>query len=206
MDFVISNIHADLWIQATETHPFLKGCIDGTVSDAQFNTWLLQDYLFVKSFQKFSVSTTSDALPSHVSVLNSGLDALTDELKWFEEKLMERNINFIDATPLPTTEQYGDFLEEAVQQSYKIKASVLYVIERVYQLAWGNVLKTILLQGVNDHKYKEFAERWSNPLFVEYVDKLQEQANELTGDEGQKREWERRVLEQEVLFWDMALL
>ena len=39
------------WKNATR-HPFLEECKLGTIKPQQFNTWLVQDYLFVINFTR----------------------------------------------------------------------------------------------------------------------------------------------------------
>ena len=41
--------YSEQW-QAATVHPFLNECKLGTIKPKQFNTWLVQDYLFVVEF------------------------------------------------------------------------------------------------------------------------------------------------------------
>eukprot|EP00607_Mallomonas_marina_P009249 CAMPEP_0182417044 /NCGR_PEP_ID=MMETSP1167-20130531/1472_1 /TAXON_ID=2988 /ORGANISM="Mallomonas Sp, Strain CCMP3275" /LENGTH=102 /DNA_ID=CAMNT_0024590319 /DNA_START=361 /DNA_END=666 /DNA_ORIENTATION=+ len=72
--------------------------------------------------------------------------------------------------------KYIAFLVTATTLPYKLQATVLYTIERVYQLAWTNIHHETQKRG--DSMYGEFAERWGNTGFVEYVALLGRQAEE----------------------------
>ena len=41
------------WQSAT-IHPFLQQCQQGTITPSQFNTWLVQDALFVVTFTRMA--------------------------------------------------------------------------------------------------------------------------------------------------------
>ena len=71
--------------------------------------------------------------------------------------------------------------------------TALWVIERVYLLAWTSAAS-------DSTPFGEFVEHWSTPEFADYVAALGELAapdkhEDLVGD----------VLALEVAFWDMAL-
>ncbi|MGL4622630.1 MAG: TenA family transcriptional regulator, partial [Chroococcidiopsis sp.] len=54
--------HPQAWQEAT-IHPFLKQCQQGTIQPQQFNTWLVQDYLFVIDFTRFLARILAIAPP-----------------------------------------------------------------------------------------------------------------------------------------------
>ena len=73
----ICDWHQDLWAEASENHKFLQGCGDGSLSAAQFNTWLVQGALFDRSFGRFFralISNTENV--DDLALLNDGLEAL----------------------------------------------------------------------------------------------------------------------------------
>jgi hypothetical protein len=65
-------------------HPFLFACHDGTIKPAQFNRWLVQDYLFVTHFTRLAANLLVSAPVEHFDLILSGLAALQDELSWFK--------------------------------------------------------------------------------------------------------------------------
>ena len=64
--------NAELWLDASENHAFLVGCANGTVSESQFNTWLVQDYMYVTSFHHFLSAIMQDAPVVDDEILKSG--------------------------------------------------------------------------------------------------------------------------------------
>lgn len=56
------------WNEAT-VHPFFKQCKLGTIKPEQFNTWLVQDYLFVVEFTRLAARMLAVAPPEHFDIL-----------------------------------------------------------------------------------------------------------------------------------------
>lgn len=75
--------HQRAWDAALQ-HPFLKACQQGTITKPQFDTWLVQDYLFVKEFTRLAANLLTVAPHSDFDGLLGGLEALRDELRWFQ--------------------------------------------------------------------------------------------------------------------------
>ena len=82
--------HRHAWDLAVQ-HSFLNSCQQGTINRSQFNTWLVQDYLFVKEFTRLAANLLTVAPYCDYEVLLGGLEALRDELKWFQV----RNIQLV---------------------------------------------------------------------------------------------------------------
>lgn len=192
--------HAEVWHQAT-VHPFLIQCQTGTIRPAQFNTWLVQDYLFVTEFTRLVARVLAAAPTHHFDVLLSGLSALQDELIWFTQQAEARSLKL--ATPRQHTCQiYSDFMGSLVHSPYAVQAVALWAIEYAYNQGWQ-------LPGPMPQPYDEFADRWGNPGFTEYVKLLAQQANESleTASETTQQQAERaflRVASLEKDFWQMA--
>lgn len=193
----------DLWLQASENHTFLVGCADGTISTKQFNTWLVQDFIYVNSFHGFLESVMKSALTVDGDILKSGMVALNNELAWFKERGSERGLD-LSATPLPTTLKYKEFMQSMSTSNYSTQIVALYLIERVYQRAWTLVLE----RGGNDGMYSQFAINWGNKDFGEYVDQLElvaeREAKENVIDATELDLLFREIMNLEVMFWDMA--
>mmetsp|Transcript_27572 Transcript_27572/g.35820 ORF Transcript_27572/g.35820 Transcript_27572/m.35820 type:complete len:277 (-) Transcript_27572:150-980(-) len=195
-----------IWTECTEAHPFLRGCTDGSLKEDQFNTWLAQDYHFVKIFRHFVVEGVYTKAPeADKEVIRGGIEALNDELEWFQDKAKERGIeNLEDVAILDANIQYMNFLNELIEkESYKMLAAAFWAIEAVYQVAWAKVLKN----GVDE--YQPFAARWGNDGFGEYVSLLENQMNNSFENSTQKEQDHgvalvRRICELECGFWQMA--
>ena len=192
-----------LWLDASENHAFLRGCADGTVSSKQFDTWLVQDYMYVTSFHSFLDGIIKSAPVVDNEILNTGMVALNNELAWFRERAKERGLD-LDIAALPTTLRYKEFMKTMAPKDYSTHLIALYLIERVYQKAWSVVLE----RGGKDGAYSLFALNWGNKEFGEYVDQLEtiaERENtENKVDPGFLHSLFKEIMSLEIMFWDMA--
>ena len=193
--------YPELWLAATE-HPFLDQSADGSITPQQFNTWLIQDYHFVLDFTRLVAGCLMAAPPQDFDVLFDGLTALKDELNWFREKAAERGLDL--ATPRQgTCVTYCDMMLGLVDQPYAVQATVLWAIERAYNEAWQK-------PGQMVAPYGEFADRWGNAGFSEYVVLLANQTDRAlaaAADEATQtaaKDAFVRVAELEKDFWQMA--
>ena len=192
--------HAQAWHEAT-VHPFLEQCKLGTIQPQQFNRWLVQDYLFVVDFTRMVGRGLASAPPHHFDVILGGLTALKDELNWFKEKAAQRQLN-LDAQKQLTCTEYCDYMHSLSAMPHPVQATALWAIELAYNQGWQ-------LPGAMPDPYAEFADRWGNPGFTEYVKLLEQQADEVlqTASETVQHQAEEaflKVAELEQDFWQMA--
>ena len=75
--------HKLAWDAALQ-HPFLGCCQRNSIAKSQFDTWLVQDYLFVREFARLAANLVTVAPYSDFDGLLGGLEALKDELRWFQ--------------------------------------------------------------------------------------------------------------------------
>jgi thiaminase len=134
-------------------------------------------------------------------VLLAGLGALQDELLWFEAKAAERSLD-LATPPQPTCQRYCEFMASLAIQPYAVQATVLWAIEYAYNQGWQ-------LPGPMPAPYTEFADRWGNPSFTDYVGLLSAQADAVlvtasTDIQAQSEAAFLRVAELEAAFWQMA--
>lgn len=214
--------HNDLLLVATVQHPFIVGCTDASVTVEEFNTWLLQDFLYVKEFLKYLGRLESVALSQHQPLLRNVIIAVEAELAWFRKRAQERGISedVLEGTqPKDTTQRYIQKMREIVPSEacyqssrslYFYQVSSLYFIEDVYCRAWR-----FALEQAPTGLYAVFAQQWGNDDFFQYVQQLKEAAAEaitLALNSGQeKSEVEsllakllQEILKIEIDFWDMA--
>jgi len=194
--------YPDLWRDATR-HPFLDRCQAGTIEPQQFNTWLTQDYLFVTEFTRFLANSLAAAPVAHFDVLLGGLNAIRDELAWFRDKAQERQLS-LDSAPQATCETYCQLMASWSVQPYAVQGTALWAIELAYNQGWQ-------LPGAMVSPYDEFAQRWGNPGFTEYVKQLEAQANESLAEASQEVQAQaeavfQAVARQENAFWQMAFI
>ena len=71
-----------LWPAALQP-AFIKACANSTITGAQFNKWLQQDYFFVIAFTRLVGQILSKAPVNHFEGILQGLAALSNELAWF---------------------------------------------------------------------------------------------------------------------------
>jgi formylaminopyrimidine deformylase / aminopyrimidine aminohydrolase len=192
--------HPEAWKNAT-VHPFLEQCKTATLHPAQFNTWLVQDYLFVTDFTRMAARLVAAAPVDHFDVLLAGMNALKDELLWFRDKAAERQLDL--ATPLQATcTEYCQYLADLAQAPYAVQAIAFWAIELSYNQGWQ-------LPGPMPEPYTEFADRWGNPGFTEYVELLEQQADDVlsSAPEAVQQAAEAAFLNiarLEQAFWQMA--
>jgi formylaminopyrimidine deformylase / aminopyrimidine aminohydrolase len=184
-------VHESLWAAATR-HPFLDAVRDGTIADTAFDRWLVQDALFVADLLTFQARLLARAPRRAQATLAGGCVALVAELDWFGEQANRRGLD-LAAAGLPATLAYRVLLQRLDLEPYDAAVTALWVLERVYLLAWSSAAS-------ESSRFGEFVEHWTAPEFAEYVDALGALADpdlheELVGD----------VLSHEVEFWDMAL-
>ncbi len=184
-------MHESLWEAATQ-HPFLDAVRDGTITDDAFNRWLVQDALFVADLLTFQARLLARAPRSARAVIVGGCAALVDELDWFADQATRRGLDLSQPAE-PATLAYRLLLQRLDIEPYDAAITALWVLERVYLLAWTSAAS-------DGSPFAEFIEHWTAPAFAAYVDGLGELASpeqhaELVGD----------VLSHEVAVWDMAL-
>lgn len=179
-----------LWASAT-THPFLDAVRGGTLTDEAFDRWLCQDAIFVADLLTFQARLLARAPRAAQQTIVGGCAALVAELDWFEAKAHERGIDLAQP-PLPATLAYRKLLQGLDREPYDAAVTALWVIERVYLLAW-----THAHSGTS--RFREYSEHWSTPEFVHYVDAL----TALAAPEDNAALVDT-VLSLEVDFWEMA--
>ena len=186
------STHSHAWQMAT-VHPFLQQCQQGTISAEQFNTWLVQDYLFVNEFTRLAARLIAAAPTEHLDTLLGGMVALKDELQWFQRKAAERSLK-LDTGPQPICRAYCQLMRSLSTAPYVVQATAFWAIELAYNQGWQN-------HSPMPAPYTEFADRWGNPGFTDYVKMLEQQA-----DSALAQATETEQLEAQNVFLDVAKL
>ncbi|MDJ0717056.1 MAG: TenA family transcriptional regulator [Prochloraceae cyanobacterium] len=194
--------HSQAWLAAT-VHPFLEQCKSGTIQQKQFNTWLVQDYLFVVEFTRFVARVLTNAPTHHFDVILGGLGALKDELNWFKVKARERQLT-LETNLQDACSQYCKYLEILADMPYAVQITALWAIELAYNQGWQ-------LPGDMPETYAEFADRWGNQNFTEYVKLLEQLADEAMSSASQTVQTQTESVFLEITrkerdFWEMAMI
>ncbi len=192
--------YTEAWEQAT-VHPFLQQCQEGSITPQQFNTWLVQDYLFVLEFTRMAARLIAAAPDVHLDMLLGGMVALKDELQWFQAKAAERSLD-LTVPRQRTCQTYCDVMQSLAGQPYAVQATAFWAIELAYNQGWQRHSRM-------PAPYDEFADRWGNPGFTEYVHQLARQADSALAAVNGAATAEAesvflKVAELERDFWQMA--
>jgi len=184
---------ADEWARATR-HPFLTAVRDGTLPDGAFDTWLVQDALFVADLLTFQARLLARAPRPAQAVLAAGAASLVAELDWFEQQAAARGLD-LAAAPRPATAEYAALLRRLDTAGVHSALVALWTIERTYLDAWSYA-------APGTPALREFVEHWTVPGFAGYVTDLAGAADAVGGpDEAVFA----AVVAAEIAFWDMAL-
>jgi thiaminase/transcriptional activator TenA len=183
--------HRDVW-RAAVTHPFLQGVRDGSLASRAFNSWLAQDYLFVRDLLSFQARLLAEAPRPCQRVLAAGLVALEAELSWFEANARERGMK-LDERRHPTTDSYRVAMTRWLEAGVDPALTALWALERVYLEAWRSA-------APGAPEYRSFVEHWTVPQFSDYVRDLES----LVVDDPRCESAFLEVCKLEQAFWDMA--
>ncbi|MFC4602357.1 hypothetical protein [Rhodococcus kronopolitis] len=189
---------ARVWPTLAE-HPFVLATADGTLPEAAFERWLLEDHAFVVEFRRFLAGVLTLA-PDEAArdVLAGGIAALTPELTLFRAELARRGLDPAAYTPSLGCASYTGFMLASLHDGYEVASAVLYGVEKAYLDAWTTVRERA---AAADSRYREFIDNWAAAPFAEYVADL----GELLGDgapTAPQRVAFGRVAGFEVQFWD----
>lgn len=161
---LLEHTPPDAWQAATQ-HDFLVGVRDGTLSPRAFDTWLVQDYLFVADLLGFQARLLARS-PRHAqAVLAAGLVGLESELGWFEQHARGRHL-LLNVPRHATTEAYRALLERLLGEAFGIPMASLWAVERAYLEAWRTA-------APGAQHFAEFVQHWTVDPFADYVQGLQ---------------------------------
>ncbi|ORZ32480.1 hypothetical protein BCR44DRAFT_1440308 [Catenaria anguillulae PL171] len=172
------------------TPSFLAHLRANTLPRAAFNRWLLQDYLFVIEFAKLLGTIFTLAPRRDNDLLLTGFLALKDEIAWFEAHLTKLGVSlphpdeFVRVSEQapgngiqvrPACAEFvtwlGDLQTQVLGEGKDRRAAYRQLLvaywagEKAYNLAWGSLRGDAKVPD----EYKEFVDRWTNPLFDQFV-------------------------------------
>jgi thiaminase/transcriptional activator TenA len=152
-----------LWQRLT-THPFVTAVGNGSLDQAAFDRWLVEDHSFVVGFRRFLaglISVASD--PRAADVLAAGMGPLQGELDLFRREASNRRLD-LGAEPGPTTLGYTSYLHASLADGYPVGLTVLYGAEKAYYDAWAAVRA-----AARNSPYWPFVDNWSSDAFAGWV-------------------------------------
>jgi thiaminase/transcriptional activator TenA len=197
------------WTAATE-HRFPRELVAGTIDDAVFRRYLIQDHAFVGTLTSavgYAVgqAPTIDAKRS----LTRFLGTLTDE----ENDYFERSFDALDVPPdgrrdpelADVTQAFEDLLIRAAREGgYAETLAALVPAEWVY-LTWASAAT----ETPEAFYLREWIDLHANPEFESFVDWLRDELDTIGPalEKRRQRQVERlfkRAVALEVVFFDMA--
>jgi thiaminase len=188
-------------------HPFLRQTADGTLPAGRFETWLRQDYLFVREDIGFIGCLVARAPVYLRRMLGEFIPALHQEMDLFESMAKELDVNLEGIEAAPVCHAYNMFLLATVHtRSFAESFTVLYGSEKAYGDSWAQVKKLQARQS----PYQRFIDHWSSDAFAAWVNQLAQALDGLASgcgaDELKRMEDLLRLTARyEYLFWDLAL-
>lgn len=187
-------------------HPFLREVADGTLPAGRFETWLRQDYLFVREDIGFIGCLVARAPVELRRMLADFIPALHGELDLFTSMAAELGVSLENITPAPICHAYNMFLlATAHTRSFAESFTVLYGAEKAYGDSWSQVKK---LQ-TKPSPYQRFIDHWSSAAFAAWVEQLAQVLDTLAvdcgaGERARMEDLFHLTTRYEYLFWNMA--
>ena len=198
--------HRGLWNRLLE-HPFVLRTRDGEMPAETFETWLRQDYLFVREGRAFLGLLLARSPERLRDPLAEALAALGEELELFRDRAEALGVDLEDVEPGLVNHAFVQYLEATARgESYGSAFTAYWTAERAYHECW-KVVEEGLPQG---SPRRPLVENWAGEEFGAFVEWL---GGELDALAAEASDAERRAMEEhfrltaryEVAFWEMAL-
>lgn len=193
--------------EAMLAHPFLQQTANGVLPPGRFESWLQQDYLFIRAEIGVIGSLLAQAPVALHRLVGQFIPALYTELALFDTMAQELDITLEHLEPAPVCHAYSMFLlATAHTHSFAESFAVLYGVEKAYYDSWAQVKQ----QQTQPSPYQGLIDQWSGEAFaavVREVEQALDQLGETCGKAERARMAEllRLTVRYEYLFWDMAL-
>jgi thiaminase/transcriptional activator TenA len=161
-----------IW-QAQLEHPFVKGIGDGSLDEAIFKRWVLQDYRYLIEFSRIFAWAVAkaDRLESmswYAAVLNLTLNTEMDLHRQYAARF-DIGIEDLETAPMwPTTRAYTDFLVRTAADG-----DMADLLAALLPCAWGYVHVARHLaagKAAADPRYADWVSQYSSDEFAEAAD------------------------------------
>ena len=188
-------------------HPFLLHTAEGTLPTGRFETWLRQDYVFVREEIGVIGGLLAKAPLAVHRLLGNFIPALYGELDMFHAEASNFGISLDNIEPTPVCHAYLMFLlATAHTRSFAESFAVLYGVEKAYFDSWTQVKQ----QQTQESPYQRFIDHWSSDAFAAGMQEVELALDKLAAECGSAErtrmaELFRLTVRYEYLFWDMAL-
>jgi len=193
-------------------HPFVRGIGDGTLEEARFRRWVIQDYSYLKEYSRMFAWAVAkaDRLESmgwYAAVLNLTLNTEMALHRKYAERFGISTAELEAAEVWPTTRAYTDFLVRTAADG-----DMPDLLAALLPCAWGYAyIGEQLAAGSppSDQRYADWIALYASAEFHEAADWLKAELNreaEGATPEKRKRLEEIFVLSSryEWMFWEMC--
>ena len=193
-------------IEKLTVHPFLVETANGTISEERFGRWLVQDYLWVKEYERFLAVLAARA-PQEVR--RSFFEALQNahgEIELFEEMASRIGVDLLTARMMLACNAYASFLHATVSlKTFAEALAACYGAEYSYLAAWSRVKR----DQKSPSPWQGFIELWSSESYRDWVDSLGKMIDAVPASShavltDRMQETFRWAIQYELHFWDMA--
>ncbi|KAF8636898.1 hypothetical protein AX17_003150 [Amanita inopinata Kibby_2008] len=205
-------------------HPFLKAAGEGKLDSSLLALWLSQDRIYAShAYPRFVGALIANikfdaahGLTSREEALNQRilkqllvcLECVIKEAEFFKDTAQKCSLPVEGWKERKATRHYTAEMAR-VSGDGRIEDGLvfLWAMEKVYLDAWASVRKSLSSKsGGTNSAVAAFADNWSSPQFVKFVDDLAALVNDLGIQPGTET-WKRaehiwnRVVELEAEFW-----
>jgi len=193
-------------------HPFVKGIADGSLDEAVFQRWVIQDYAYLKEFARIFAWAVAKAqrlesMGWYAQVLNLTLNTEMELHRTYAARFDVSVEAMEQAEMWPTTRAYTDFLVRTAADG-----DMADLLSALLPCAWGYVHIGRALAADElpaDQRYREWIEQYASDEFAEAANWLRGELDRAA--EGASAEKQARIRElfllssrYELRFWDMC--
>lgn len=191
-----------------ESHELFRRATADALDDATLNTWLAQEYLWLRDYEQFLANMAARAPRDLQRPLLDALLTLHGDVELAEEFASRKGVSHTEHHPSFATHSYGSFLRATAHaSSYREMLSVCYAANYSWKLVW---LPVVAARDSITSWMGDFLRMWNEDRYQEWVDslaKLVDAAAEAATEE-QRREMAsafRITLHYASRFWDSVL-
>jgi thiaminase (transcriptional activator TenA) len=193
-------------------HPFVKGIADGSLDEAVFQRWVIQDYAYLKEFSRIfawavAKAQSLESMGWYAQVLNLTLNTEMELHRSYAARFRITVEELEAAEVWPTTRAYTDFLVRTAADG-----DMADLLAALLPCAWGYVhIGQALAAGElpADRRYRDWIEQYASEEFAQAAAWLRRELDRVA--EGATAEQRARLREifllssrYELRFWDMC--
>lgn len=207
----------DLWaanagiFSAVVSHPFITGLTDGTLPEAAFAHFVVQDALYLRDYARALAIVAAGAPTADATAMfaRHAADAVAAELELHAGLLAELGISpqqAASAEPSPATLAYTSYLLATTRGgSY---AEGVGAVLPCYWIYW-EVGKELVRRGSPDRRFQRWIDTYSAPEFGQVVSEVISEADRVgallsAGERALVARHYRTTSRYELMFWDGA--